>query len=178
MASANKYLLFEYLVYLLVKWGKEVRNEDKLDLSKLRLQKILFFVATIKSEENNHKLLDIFDNFYALPYGPVEIDIYDAMNNNAFSSIKFEGNACVYDSLSDDNFISLSKGNKQMLEESVDLLMGKDFNYLSAPVFKLVEITHKWTVWEVSMKVADLLGAHRERMATTDICRSKIKAFE
>ena len=42
------------------------------------LMKLLFFTSAVGSNRNNNKgLLDIFDNFYALPYGAIENDVYD-----------------------------------------------------------------------------------------------------
>lgn len=29
------------------------------------------------------------------------------------------------------------------------------------PVFDLVEITHKWTVWSISMDIAELFGKNK-----------------
>ena len=97
----NKNLLFEYLVFRLDEWKKKIekRNEKVPTFTKLRLQKILFLVCAWNVENTNRKLLNIFDQFYALPYGPVEIDIYDAMKSNqTFQHISFNCNECIYES--------------------------------------------------------------------------------
>ena len=88
----DKNLLFEYLVFRLDEWKKNIekRNEKVPAFTKLRLQKILFLVCAWNVENTNRKLLNIFNQFYALPYGPVEIDIYEAMKNNqTFKHISF-----------------------------------------------------------------------------------------
>jgi uncharacterized phage-associated protein len=169
--------LFEYFVFLLVRWAKELRPTNDVVLSKLRLQKILFFAATINSQKENHPLLDIYDKFYALPYGPVEVDIYDAMNANSFSTISFNGNYCSFNNLTDRDFNDISNDLKQMMESAILSLKGVGFDYLFSPVFDLVDITHKWTVWEVSMRFAEIMGRHREEMTAESICDSKVKAF-
>ena len=46
------------------------RNINRCGLNKLKLLKLLFFVSVLKVDEQ-YLLDDIFDNFYAMPYGPV-----------------------------------------------------------------------------------------------------------
>ena len=169
--------LFEYLVFLLVKWAKELRPTKDVFLSKLRLQKILFFAATINSRKDDHPLLDVFDRFYALPYGPVEVDIYDAMNANGFSIITFDGNYCSYNNLMERAFNDIPEELRLALENAIISLKSISFDYLYSSVFDLVDITHKWTVWEVSMRFAEIMGRHREMMSTESICNSKVKAY-
>ena len=169
--------LFEYLVFLLVKWAKELRPTKDVYLSKLRLQKILFFAATVNSRKDNHPLLDVFDRFYALPYGPVEVDIYDAMNVNDFSTISFDGNYCSYNNLMEKDFNNIPEELRHALENAIVSLKGIGFDYLYSSVFDLVDITHKWTAWEVSMRFAEIMGRHREEMSIDSICDCKVKAF-
>ena len=59
----KKYLLFEYLVFRLDEWKKQLNNTNKILLSKLRLQKILFLVCACDATKENFKLLNIFNNF-------------------------------------------------------------------------------------------------------------------
>ncbi len=172
-----KKTLFEYLVFLLVKWAKEIHPTKEVYLSKLRLQKILFFAATINARKEDHPLLDVFDKFYALPYGPVEVDIYDAMNANGFSIITFKSNYCEYNNLMEKTFNDIPEGLKCAIENSIISLKGVGFDYLYSSVYELVDITHKWTVWEVSMRFAEIMGRHREEMSIDSICDSKVKAF-
>ena len=79
----DKILLFEYLVYRLIEWYKDVVSDSHYinkHFSRLTALKLLFFVSTIKDTENGNKdLLDVFNKFYAMQYGPVEIDIYTAI---------------------------------------------------------------------------------------------------
>lgn len=119
----NKNLLFEYLVFRLDEWKKKIekRNEKVPAFTKLRLQKILFLVCAWNVENTNRKLLNIFDQFYALPYGPVEIDIYDAMKNNKiFQHINFNGNECIYSKIESSVFTSVSSRYRKWIDEAVD----------------------------------------------------------
>lgn len=172
----NKKLLFEYLVYLLEQWKQEKHPHSKEAFTKLKLQKILFLVASVNAVEDNHPLLDVFDNFYALPYGPVEIDIYDAMCNNDFKAIKFEGNDCKQD-LKEEDFVDLDESLKKAMRDAVQAIKDQGADYIISDPFELVDITHKWTSWQIAMTVAEMLGNKRERMSTHDICNSKVKAY-
>lgn len=172
----NKKLLFEYLVYLLEQWKEEMHPHSKEAFTKLKLQKILFLVASVNAVEDNHPLLDVFDNFYALPYGPVEIDIYEAMCNNDFKTIKFEGNYCKH-SLNDDNFTALDEKRKKAMSEAVQAIKGKGADYINTDAFELVEITHKWTSWQIAIQMAEMFGSKRESMSTEDIINSTVKAY-
>lgn len=172
----NKKLLFEYLVFLLEQWKQEKYPQSMETFTKLKLQKILFLVASVNAEKDNHPLLDVFDNFYALPYGPVEIDIYNAMCNNDFKTIRFEGNDCKQN-LEENNFIDLDENLKKAMRDAVQAIKDKGANYLVTDAFELVEITHKWTSWQIAMQMAEMFGSKREYMSTEDIINSTVKAY-
>lgn len=173
-----KKLLFEYVVLCLCEWGKELGYQQIPDLSKLRLQKILFFVCAWNTTTENAGLLNVFNNFAALPYGPVELDIYESMcGNTPFKHIKFEGNNCKVESLSQECFIDLCQTHKDIVDAAIKQFKDSKYNYITRPVFELVEITHKWTVWQVAMSFAEMIGAKKEEMSVDDICNSTIKAF-
>lgn len=172
----NKNLLFEYLVFRLDEWKKKIekRNEKVPAFTKLRLQKILFLVCAWNVENTNRKLLNIFDQFYALPYGPVEIDIYEAMKNNKiFQHINFNGNECIYSKIESSVFTSVSSRYRKWIDEAVDNFIKNDRKYLTMPVFDLVELTHKWSVWQIAMQYAKLCGHNSEKMTSLEIIESK-----
>lgn len=166
--------LFEYLVFLLEQWRNEIQATGSF--TKLRLQKILFFAVAINATKENHPLLDVFDKFYAMPYGPVELDIYESMKKNEFEYIKFNGIEC---QVNFHNFdvSSFASPYKKDIDYSVQSLKGVGFDYLSAPVYDLVEITHKWSAWRIAMDISKISGSRQERMTTEDIYNSVIKAF-
>lgn len=176
----NKNLLFEYLVFRLDEWKKNIekRNEKVPAFTKLRLQKILFLVCAWNVENTNRKLLNIFNQFYALPYGPVEIDIYEAMKNNqTFQHISFNGNECIYCKLESAMFASISSVHRKWIDEAMDDFVKNDRKYLTMPVFDLVDITHRWSAWRITMDIASFFGKKIEKMSVKSICCSSIKAF-
>lgn len=178
LRQEKKRYLFEYLVFLLKQWKYEQYPNFNEAFSKLKLHKILFLVAAVKATSQSHPLLDVFNNFYALPYGPVELDIYDAMNGNAFKRIKFEGNNCKSDNLDDCYFEDLNNAQKQAMIEAIRAIRDMGADYITKDPFELVDITHKWTSWQVAMQVAEMLGNKRELMSTEDIINSTVKAYK
>lgn len=165
--------LFEYLIFRLEKWKEKIGEKQVPVFSKLRLQKILFLVCTCMATNEEKKLLSIFDDFYALPYGPVEMEIYEAMKRNkGFRYVSFKGSVCVYDKLEDSMFDNLPVKERKWIDEAVDKFIAEKRNYLTIPVFDLVEITHRWSVWYVMMEYAKSIGHNMEKMEIDDILKS------
>lgn len=176
----DKNLVFEYLVFRLNEWKLKLEKEKiKVPVfTKLRLQKILFLICAWKAESTNRKLLKIFNQFYALPYGPVEMDIYEAMKNRIyFQYINFDGNECIYNNLEESMFVAVSEECRNLIDEAVDDFSQAHRQYLTMPVFDLVDITHRWSAWKITMDIATFFGNKKEKMSVECICRSSIKAF-
>jgi len=178
LRQEKKRHLFEYLIYLLKQWKDEQYPNVTEEFTKLKLQKILFLVAAVKATAQSHPLLEVFNNFYALPYGPVELDIYDAMNSNTFKRINFEDNYCKIDSLNNCYFEDLDSTQKQAMIEAIIAIRNMGVDYITKDPFELVDITHKWTSWQVAMQVAEMLGNKREFMSTDDIINSTVRAYK
>ena len=176
----DKNLVFEYLVFRLNEWKLKLEKEKIIVpvFTKLRLQKILFLICAWKAESTNRKLLKIFNQFYALPYGPVEMDIYEAMKNRIyFQYINFDGNECIYNNLEESMFVAVSEECRNLIDEAVDDFSKDHRQYLTMPVFDLVDITHRWSAWKITMDIATFFGNKKEKMSVECICRSSIKAF-
>lgn len=169
----DKNLIFEYIVYRLDDWKRKIGARQIPAFTKLRLQKILFLICAWNVSKDEPKLLIVFNRFYALPYGPVEMDIYEAMkDNNAFKNLHFDGNECVYDTMNDSMFEELSKDVKGYVDKAVEHFVSEKREYLTMPVFDLVDITHKWSVWQISMEYAKLQGRNMEGMPNESIINS------
>ncbi len=137
---------FEYVIDRLVDWFKR-KNPDKSfedNFDKLKVFKLLFFVATAKaSKEKDGSLLDIFDKFIAMPYGPVEVDVYN--NLDRMTKYKLEPNRITQ---TDKSPIKLSETlNEDLFIESIDLLEQNNPDLINYDAFKLVDISHKWLSW-------------------------------
>lgn len=174
----QKKLLFEYFVYLLEQWKTEIKEHSIPSFTKLRLQKLLFLACTINATVEDKRLMCVFDRFNALPYGPVELDIYNAMNSDSFTYLSFKGNDCKFkqqpETVSFDNFDDQYIG---WMDDAIKELKRKRMDYLYMPVFDIVEITHQWTAWQTAITVAELLGSKSEEMTVEDICNSNVKTY-
>lgn len=169
----DKNLLFEYIVYRLDEWKKEIGSSKVSTFTKLRLQKILFLICAWNVSKNEPKLLSVFDRFYALPYGPVEMDVYEAMKDNSkFKHLRFDGNECVYKDFTDSMFVDLADDMKNYVDDAIKHFILEKRRYLTMPVFDLVDITHRWSVWYFSTIFANSQGRNMEKMSSESIINS------
>lgn len=169
---AKKKSLFEYFVFKIEEWRKECGPQYSDALTKLRLQKILFLAAAVNAQYEKHVLLDVFDSFHALPYGPVEMDIYDAMNTNSFENIRFNGNNCELLGINNDCWDTIDANLREEIDLAIKMLREIRIDYPWISVFSLVDITHRWSAWKVAMEFADIIGAKSARLTTDDILTS------
>ena len=77
----DKIKAFDYMLQLFEEWRDSHEELKNKPLSKLTALKLLFLTAAPK-EDGGDNLLDIFNNFYAMQYGPVESDVYNAIQAN------------------------------------------------------------------------------------------------
>lgn len=82
----------EAFEYFCLKIYEAYGNKSDNDLSPLKLQKLLFLTcaASIDKKETTEGLLSIFDNWYAMPYGHIEKDIYDYVRKNEGEFSRFK----------------------------------------------------------------------------------------
>lgn len=173
----EKLRLFEYFVVQLDKWKNSVSPKNGSPFSKLQLQKLLFLTSAQGATIQDHPMLDMFDRFYALKYGPVEMDVYDAMTQGTFESLSFGERYCAIDNNKTTFFDSIPEDQRIMVDNAIFLLKKRNPIYILKNPSELVEITHGWTVWQIAMIMAETLNSKMERMTTSDICSSTLKIF-
>lgn len=89
--KTKKIEAFEYFV---MKVYDSMGRPEKNNLSMIKLQAILFLAMSAylknKKDENDIGLLSIFDNWYAMPYGNIERDIFNyyKANDGQFNGFK------------------------------------------------------------------------------------------
>lgn len=172
----EKVLYFEYTIYKLSEWVKKNNptfTHPEFVFNKLKALKLLFFVAAVDSSSYNSKLLTIFNNFYAMPYGPVESDIYNSIlhKNTKYYDVLDRG-TLIKNNADTSVFDSLDTGIKNDICNNIEKLLQKNSNIIYLPAHKLVDISHKWSVWIDSMSIANILGKKSEFMNTDDIINS------
>lgn len=137
-------------------------NIDMCGLNKLKLLKLLFFVSVLKVDDK-YLLDDIFDNFYAMPYGPVESDVYNNISNltnyivgDKNISLK-EGADFTYPQKTCDPLYA-------RIDKCVNALYDKNKALFNMPTFDLVELTHKADSWRIVFAEAQKKGKYSLHM--------------
>lgn len=175
----NKILAFEYTIYQLIDWYKSLvptKGQSILsDFSKLKLFKLHFFVAAVNSGSKGEDLLNIFNRFYALPYGPVEGYIYDHINELQFYSVYNDHIDIKSDAIQ--NFNGLDESVQAQINAAIEALRGINDELVTFPAFRLVEISHKWPVWKLLYAQAQKKGRRNEFMPS-ELIRISPKFFE
>ncbi len=167
--NSTKKAAFEYFIDVLTQ-----RNcEDCQDFSTVKVLKLLFLAVGLASSEEDLKkdvsLINIFNNFVAMRFGPVESDIYNYIKRDQLiycitptGCIKKEN--AVQSELSDDI--------KELIESAVADLLNKNSKILSAQPFELVDITHKWSCWQICYEMARNNNQNMSPIPSELICLS------
>ena len=172
----DKIEAFDYMLQLFEKWRDSHEELKNKPLSKLTALKLLFLTAAPK-EDGGDNLLEIFNNFYAMQYGPVESDVYNAIQANMLPSYIAEYRSierrkeCI-------DFSSEYKGPEyEPIQNAVKDLRAKNENLIELNAFELVEITHKWNSWNLAMDIAVFMGQLSAKMSTASIEEDSNKRF-
>ena len=86
----DKILFFEYFIDSL----SERNNNSFKGFTTLKLIKLLFLTVGVSSTEDDRGLTTVFNNFVAMPYGPVESDIYDTIRTDGLSKYNITSSQC------------------------------------------------------------------------------------
>lgn len=153
--TTTKIQAFEYFVHLLIKWylgvdlnaplepeDVEKFNADN-DFSKLKLLKLLFLACA--ESEDREEAYGIFNNFVAMQYGPVEMDVYNNLDKN--TSFAFDGNKLKFNEVSDIHRIEL-------IDKIINNLQNKRNKVIKLETWYLVDLTHQYHSWKTAFKFA------------------------
>lgn len=162
----NKEQVTKYILQQFCEWYYEVNPEnrinDKNDLSVLKVLKLIFFLATIKKNEQT-LLGNPYDNFVAMPLGPVEVDVYNYFLNHTdiinYSNINSEF-------LSD---VILESNDKIIVDNLLNDLKEKNYDLINQDAFYLVDLSHEWTCWLKTYNEAKEEGLKAKKMTINDI---------
>ena len=157
---ATKIEKFEYMVHKFIAWYNELNNSNDLDtyedFSKLKLIKLHFFVCAITTRlDKNHEegLLRSFDNFYAMPYGHVESDVYSRLKD--VESIEINNtNIRVLNKCPD----KLCKEEIEEIDKAVAALKSENIEIINYNASRLVNLSHEWNSWQTSYSIAQNLN--------------------
>lgn len=169
----QKQKAFEFLILGFINWHQEKNppTNFRTEFTKLKLIKLLFFVAAIKTE--NGDLLDYFDNFWALPYGHVESDIYNSINDLKIFKITKEG---IDDLEVPNNYFDDIEHIKLNLQNSLNEIKNANSNLIQYSAYQLVELSHKWYSWQSVFTLAKSINKQGLKIPVSMI-RSEQKIY-
>lgn len=153
-SNQQKIKAFEYLIQQLIVWFKESKPgvDYSTDFTKLKLTKLLFFTTAVNTSERNQGLLEVFDNYWALPFGHVESDVYNNLDITAYFDITKNGLTTKGELPA--NYFNEINEYIPLLEESLNCLKKENFELIQYTAFDLVELSHSWQSWQSIFNLA------------------------
>ncbi|OUJ68976.1 Panacea domain-containing protein [Hymenobacter crusticola] len=147
----KKWNMFSYLVTQLIAWSDEVNSvEQRNSLTKLKLIKLLFFVSAADQSNGPSNLLAVFNNFYAMPYGHVESDIYNEIVNRGILDYSFANSMK----------LEASEDDKRVIQSAVGYLRKQNNDLIKYTANELVDLSHEWHSWKSVYGIARTLGKY------------------
>lgn len=176
MTISNKTIAFSYLIDKFIEWSESINQENvyKNKFTKLFLLKQLFLVSAIKSDSYTD-LLDTFNNFYAMPYGPVESDIYTFISSDLIPNYTISDRGITGKEIRVD--LELTEYERNYLNDSYYKLREKNDKLITFSAFDLVNITHRWESWDKAFRYARFNGSHSTKMDNELIRKDKVQFF-
>lgn len=167
MEISIKKQAFEYLLTQMLKWGSEMAPAvSALSFTRLKALKILFFTSAIQTETGSD-LLDVFDNFYALPNGPVESDIYNCITSDRLDYYTFMNYSCSEKKQYDETVIDADL--KSRIDQAIMALRRKNERIVTYSAEQLVQLSHTWLSWQNAIQTAKALGKGSYPMGVDNI---------
>lgn len=160
-----KNIVFHLRDYCIKKSGITIdKFNETNDFTILKLIKLHFFVIAINCEKDD-ELLKI-NEFWAMPYGPVETNVYDRIRRNKnFNEFILSNEKLIF--LDNKPKIDVQIENK--IIESIDLLLEIEPRILFADAGTLVELTHKWNCWKKNYSLARAKNTYSSIIPKEDI---------
>ena len=158
----------EYFTKLLVEWHQRKSDNEPNDLSILKVLKLLFFASAVntKSDSENTLLDDVFDNFYAMPYGHVESDVYDIIRSGHLQNVEINNS---HSNVLNPEIQLPSEEFKNEVKRGILNLEKSNPNIILASSFKLVELSHSWYSWQYNYSLAKKEGLNSRRIPIEQI---------
>ena len=154
MIGEEKIKYFQYILFKLL----DGSNKDN-DLSVLKALKLLFFISAVKANKNDSdSLIDsVFTQFYAMPYGHVETDIYKEIKDNSgeldFITINSD-ETTIKDQVDYQTFSQLNPTHLSKINDSINFLKEHYGSLFNLKAFQLVELSHMWYSWRKNYNLA------------------------
>jgi uncharacterized phage-associated protein len=150
--NTEKTEVFEYILFKLLNWSKEINPNRDNDLSKLKVIKLHFFVSSVNSSKNT--LLNLFDKFYAMPYGHVESEIYNNVNSLERFTISKSKTEINNSKLLENSFENLNAEYKLQVDDAIASLKKNNPLLINYSALELVDLSHMYFSWQTMFNLA------------------------
>lgn len=165
----DKLLNTKYIFIQFLDWYKESFGESESnDLSILKSLKLIFLLSTINTNKQNESLLDFDFRYAAMPYGPVEKDIYDWFKEGKLDDV-IDKQGIKNHNLFKTNFDSINCDFKKVVDTNIIVLKSENFYLITKSASYLVDLTHEFTSWKENYNKALSLGKYSEDIPKSDI---------
>lgn len=149
--ESNKIACFEFMMDELVAWVIKLGGDPKTELNLLKVIKLNFFIAAASSSEGEKGLLEVFDNFHAMPYGHVESSVYDAVKGiPGLSKYSLKGGSIEWNQ----NSIHLDILSQNRIKDSILKIRSIDDKFVLKSGAYLVDLSHTWHSWRLFYSLA------------------------
>lgn len=165
------------MLYLFFQWRNSHKEVKGKPFPKIKAMKLLF-LASAPKKDGGEDLLDIFDNFYAMPYGPVEIDVYNAIQEDKLPSFSVKYRSIEPREGAEPYNAKRYNGKiYHRVRNAVNALREKNENLVLLKSFELVELTQRWHAWSRAMEFAEFMERLCAKMPVDSI-RESYKVFD
>lgn len=154
--SQEKYNAFEYFVTKLIDWQESGLRNNSNDISILKALKLAFFATVADVDKNNAEMLDdVFDKFYAMPFGHVESDIYDSYKKGASQNVNISATSSSI--ISEE--AKISHNTKIIIDGAIEALKSYNSEIIAMDAMQLVDLSHEYFSWKFYYKEAKQYGS-------------------
>ena len=158
--EVTKYVLLE-----LHKWyTNSSSNKETNDLSMLKSLKLFFLLSTVNLDKEDNLLNNVFDNYYAMPFGPVEQDVY-----NFF---KITPEIIDKESLKISNNDEIGK-YKNIVDICIEKLKQINDKIITYSASQLVDLTHKYSSWITNYNKALANNSAKRKIPKEEIIKEE-----
>jgi uncharacterized phage-associated protein len=174
----GKLLYFQYFLKGLFDWYARDVKTGANDLSVLKVTKLLFFGTAVNSISGSQNLLisRVFNNFVAMPFGPVESEIYSMLKakNGSLEYFTIDNKQTLRTQAHFD--FNLSPDVLTEIDFSISMLQAKNPDLIRMKPFELVDLSHEWYSWKKNYAIAKRCGFSSHKIDKEDII-NEIKIF-
>lgn len=162
MILADKLKYYDYFITAIIAEMSDVNiNEISNDTFKrlvfdmkpcnLTFSGLLFLCIAADAQYNktNNKLLKIFNNLHAVPYGIMDIDIIQNKHNLCNYDITYNGAISTSTNFDLNYYNDLDITVKNDIYNAILLLINKNKNILSATPYDITEIVRKYVMYKI-----------------------------